>query len=139
MTDKEMIEEMAQFIPSDIVRYDGVRRGQHLYIEQKYEIAEELLKHYQPKLPECSVVLSKEVFEDYMRNARQVEEGAEVCYNCHNEYAEKIAQARKETAREICQKLYDETIREGRPAVYNILSPTDIKELAKRYGVEIKE
>lgn len=44
MINEKNIKEMAQAIPSDIIRYDQKPNGQHLYIEQKEEIAEALLK-----------------------------------------------------------------------------------------------
>lgn len=44
MMNEKDIKEMAQAIPSDIIRYDQKPLGQHLYIEQREEIAEVLLK-----------------------------------------------------------------------------------------------
>lgn len=42
-TSKEMqIEEIAIAIPSKIIAYNGDPKGQHLYIEQRREIAEAL-------------------------------------------------------------------------------------------------
>lgn len=122
MTDKEkQIEEMVKVLHDRIVnqtwRADKVAK-------ELYEIA----------VPKDSVVLSKEVFEDYMRDARQVEEGAEVCYNCHNEYAEKIDQARKETAREILQVI--EKAKENGQIYYNDSFMITAK---KAYGVEVEE
>lgn len=96
------------------------------------------------KFSEGSVVLSKEVFEDYMRDSRQVEEGAEVCYNCHNEYAEKIDQARKETARDILKevtrtRLYDNKKECGGKLIGYLLRPEDIKNLEELYQVQVEE
>ena len=45
----------------------------------------------------------------------------------------------KETAEKIFNELYRGTIRNGIPAVYNMLSPKEIKDMAKQFGVEIKE
>ena len=47
-------------------------------------------------------------------------------------------QAEKDTAKEIWQELYNETIRCGIPAVYCTLTPKEIKDRAKRYGVEVE-
>lgn len=48
------------------------------------------------------------------------------------------ARAVKDTAKEIFQKLYNETIKDGIPAVYCFLTPKEIKDRAKRYGVEVE-
>ena len=37
-------KKIAELIPSKIVSYDGRSKGQHLYIEQKMEIAKEMMK-----------------------------------------------------------------------------------------------
>lgn len=39
-----MAKKIAELIPSKIVSYDGRSKGQHLYIEQKMEIAKEMMK-----------------------------------------------------------------------------------------------
>ena len=44
MNNEQTIKEMAKAIPCDIIRYDQKPKGQHLYIEQREEIAEALLK-----------------------------------------------------------------------------------------------
>ena len=49
-----------------------------------------------------------------------------------------LQQAVKDTAKEILQELYNETIRDGIPAVYCTLTPKEIKDRAKRYGVEVE-
>ena len=69
----KQIEEMVQFIPNDIVRYDGMPSGQHLYIEQKEEIAKELLKYYQPKIPEGAVVIEQEEYNNLVERAEYAE------------------------------------------------------------------
>ena len=44
MRDKQKaIEEMTEVIPYDIIRYDQKPKGQHLYWEQRKEIAEALV------------------------------------------------------------------------------------------------
>ena len=49
-----------------------------------------------------------------------------------------VQQAVKDTAKEIFQELYNETIKDGIPAVYCMLTPKEIKDRAKRYGVEVE-
>ena len=55
------------------------------------------------------------------------------------ELENRLLNIQKETAKEIFNALYKDTIREGRPAVYNMLTPNKIKDMAKQYGVEIGE
>ena len=90
------------------------------------------------KIPEGSVVLSKGEAQKYYAY-KHIEPQIKGCLDREVKLEKQLKEARKETAREILQKLYDETIREGRPAVYKLLSPKDIKELAKQYGVEVEE
>ena len=63
MTKKEQIKEMMLTVPQKIVAYDGNPAGQHLYGEQRQEIAEALYNAGYRKLPEDSVVLSREEYE----------------------------------------------------------------------------
>lgn len=42
MTKQEQIEEMLLAVPQTIVAYDGNPKGQHLYVEQRRQIAEAL-------------------------------------------------------------------------------------------------
>jgi hypothetical protein len=118
MTDKEMIEEMAKFIPNDIVRYDGMPRGQHLYIEQKEEIAKELLNAGYRKIPEGSVVLSKEEYE-------------KLCHLAYFGYEDVKEQARKETAMEILKWLVD-------TGMINIAPDTTKMYFKEQFGVEVE-
>lgn len=91
MNDKKQIEEIVRFvdtyimakkiaelIPSKIVSYDGRSKGQHLYIEQKMEIAKEMMK-------QGVVVWTREAFE------------TQITAECMRE--------RVETAREIYEQL----------------------------------
>jgi hypothetical protein len=117
MTDKEMIEEMAKFIPNDIVRYDGMPRGQHLYIEQKEEIAKELLKAGYRKIPEGSVVLSK---EEYVK----------LKYTWITD-SDAYKKGSKETAMEILKWLVD-------TGMINIAPDTTKMHFKEQFGVEVE-
>ena len=62
-----------------------------------------------------------------------------LCDRIFNFVTEIKEKTRKETAREIFNALYKDTLRDGRPAVYNMLTPKKIKDMAKQFGVEIGE
>ena len=61
MTKQEQIEEMAKIIDDRLIEANlwlgSMNKG------KGYWIAEKLVEYYQPKLPEDSVVLSKEEYE----------------------------------------------------------------------------
>ena len=54
------IEEMMLTVPQKIVAYDGNPAGQHLYGEQRQQIAEALYNAGYRKVPDGAVVLTKE-------------------------------------------------------------------------------
>lgn len=120
MKDNEkQIEEMANFIHRtefvDISRYE------------EETIAKELLKHYQPKLPEDSVVLTTEELKDMVKARTKCVENA-------------IIRTRKETAEKILVELYNIRDYYGESREYEIrIGEEGLKELAKQFGVEIKE
>lgn len=64
------IEEMMLTVPQKIIAYDGNPAGQHLYGEQRQEIAEALYNAGYRKLPEDSVVLSREEHEILVKTAQ---------------------------------------------------------------------
>ena len=69
--DKQMIEEMAKVIAdSCVIRKTYV--NPHYPDRQKdmyYSLAEELLKYYQPKIPEGSVVLTRKRYNEHIKDA----------------------------------------------------------------------
>jgi phage pi2 protein 07 len=85
-------------------------------------------KHYQPKLPEDSVVLSREEYKQLLDNAIRVD--VEYLYN-------ELAKASKETAEKILFDLVGHTF-ECDGWTYTV-DVDDVKWLADKYKVEIKE
>lgn len=71
-----------------------------MFIDNR-ELAEELLKYYQPKIPKDSVVLTKEEYEKYQNLKRDVEYSFE--YN--QGYIDSQNQARKEMAENLAKSL----------------------------------
>ena len=75
-----MAKKIAELIPSKIVSYDGRSKGQHLYIEQKMEIAKEMMK-------KGVVVLTKNEHAKLVSQVRQEFE---------HEYKDKVVLSREE-------------------------------------------
>ena len=108
--------------------------------------------YYQSKLPEDSVVLSreelsKEPYNDFCKgcpNVRVRSSGMTDCcadYSCEQfqKYARLIElyeQSRKETAEKILNELIDSS---NKITFFDCRMALDLDKLAKKYGVEIKE
>lgn len=152
MTDEKIIEEMAKCIPNDIVRYDGMPSGQHLYIEQKEEIAKELYEQNYRKILKDSVVISQEEYdalkliEGY--HIKSCGKGAVILTEteritmCAEQWSKGYAQARKETAKEFYTKLlWFGVKRTGQTTAdsYIQISLERLQKLIKECGVEVKE
>ena len=63
------IEEMMLTVPQKIVAYDGNPAGQHLYGEQRQEIAEALYNAGYRKIDENCAVITKAELKEYKRQA----------------------------------------------------------------------
>ena len=74
------IEEMMLTVPQKIVAYDGNPAGQHLYGEQRQEIAEALYNAGYRKIDENCAVITKDELKLYQRQA--VKEFAEKLKEC---------------------------------------------------------
>ena len=61
MTKQEQINEMLLYVPQTIVAYDGNPKGQHLYGEQRQQIAEVLYKAGYRKIREKDETLEKQI------------------------------------------------------------------------------
>ena len=66
---KTKIEEMMLTVPQKIVAYDGNPSGQHLYGEQRQEIAEVLYNAGYRKIDENCAVITKDELKLYQRQA----------------------------------------------------------------------
>lgn len=168
MEDKKQIEEMAKELKelAKIVRNILENRTDIQYIpDLAFPIAKELLKHYQPKLPENAVVfiptdeqyalLSKEEYEKLKNGNGRLERLYErypyrvlvghnsMVFSQNHESVAKLfnkidQEARKETAKEIltCVKEFVVKYRGVGCGVHPLVF--DLEELAKRYGVEVE-
>lgn len=140
MTDKEMIEEMASCMCSSYKSEKGCKTcpTNWCYAEECATMA--FCNNYR-KIPEGSVVLSKEEYGEYveLRNSEVgelVKENRELGKQCldwmklYHKQLTKTEQTRKETAKEILQELY------CFPHEYH---EKKILELAKQYEIEVEE
>lgn len=129
MTGKEQIEEMAKIVDEMY----------NVYTTTADDIAEGIYNAGYRKIPENAVVLTKEEYIDLSRNY----------------VTEQIEQVRKETAKEIFQKVVnicrkEEDFQDGtvntqlEPLYFGIMNGCafirgEVKELAEQYGVEVEE
>ena len=133
MTKQEQIEEMANYYCEYCKKQTGEKFCEHID-DKSCNIFFEAELFYNAgyrKIPEDSVVLSREEYKRLLDNAIRVD----------MEYLDhELAKTRKETAKEILQCLYDECyeIQKLRECVAHI-TPLDILTLAKEYGVEVEE
>ena len=131
MTDEEQILEMAKIIDDRLIEARNWLGSMNR--REGYWIAQELIKHYQPKLSEDAVVLTKEEY-DGKEIVVEMSSGHKLRLSVskfgemsqiHEKYI------RKEMATEICSKIIKDL-------------PQPLQEkwkefFAKEYGVEIKE
>ena len=117
MNNKEkLIEEMAKIIDDRLIEASGVIGSMNN--GKGYWIAQKLVENYQPKLPEDSVVLSREEW-DAWNNA----------YAKRRRYA--IKEARKDTAEKILKAVLED--------VGAFFAGDIVKKLAEEYCVEEEE
>ena len=131
-TKQEQIEEMMLDVPQTIVAYDANPKGQHLYGEQRLQIAEALYN------AGCRKVLID------TEDGRTVDCGQYAPRQLIKGYTEReVEEARKDTAKAILNVLYFnlQSSVKGNLAksnlYYNVMGR--IQEIAKNYGVEIEE
>lgn len=133
MDDKKQIEEIEREANqlkelAKIIRFVLENRTDIQYIpDLAFPIAKELLKHYQPKLPENAVALTREEYEKTIQDYQDLLENFDNYLFEYRKFADGcIKDARKETAKEILDKVDKES--NGQ-----ILSITNL--LRKQYGV----
>ena len=137
---EKQINEMAKIIENAFKVYFGANDlvEPEDFPYQAKDLAKELLEHYQPKLPEDSVVLSREEYEKYQNFKRDVEHSFE--YN--QGYTDGQIYGSKETAEKYhneieilirtCMCMHYISLEHGRWFL------NDNDKLAKSLGVEIK-
>lgn len=80
MNKEQQIKEMLLAIPQKIVAYDMNPKGQHLYGEQRQQIAETLYNAGYRKVPDCAVILTPEERDEELKacNEKQAELEAKI-------------------------------------------------------------
>lgn len=127
--DKKQIKELEKDIRESLI----------LHIEKTIlypYLAQDLNNKGYRKITENEVVISK---AEYERSNKLFTYDKPIRNRCIDLITDVKEQTRKETAKEIFNALYKDTLRDGRPAVYKFLSPKDIKDMAKQYGVDLNE
>ena len=140
MKDKE-IEKMARIIKA--VKYEPFNYGKPTYTvgNQMADfvfdlIAEELLKHYQPKVPVNSVALSMEEYNALLLEQTRLKE---IVDRIPCGYALK-EDTRKETAGKIFQRLFEEHSAFSNNDIIVIWQVKEVlRDIAKQFGVEVEE
>ena len=144
MTRQEQIEEMAKVIRPILENRTDIR----FIPDLDKPIAEELLKHYQPKLPKDSVVLSSEEYEMRIKQYKNLEikysnlcDNYRLCKDANETLKQHVITIRKETAENILNDLvkncqYTFNIN-GKPIVE--LDGDFVLNSAKNYGIKTKE
>lgn len=89
MNKEQQIEEIMMTIPQIIVAYNGDPKGQHLYGEQRLQIAEVLYNAGYRKVPKGSFICS----------GSETNLDVEVCNNCGMQQAEELFERDKEIER----------------------------------------
>lgn len=105
-------------------------------------IAKELLKHYQPKLPANSVVLSREEYEKSfdIKVYNKVLEENRLLKKQNDRLLQQLIKERKATAERILDEIYEVLWDEKVPIAIRFVNlDVEIREIATREGVEIKE
>ena len=129
MNDK-MIEEMAKVIDDRLIEannyFGSMNKGKGYWIAQK------LVEHYQPKIPEGSVVLNNDEYVELIEIKNRVNKLWSI-------FRKELEDTRKETVKEILEEMLDfihnETFRKG----YEFKKvERKLKEIAKIKGVEVE-
>lgn len=114
MNKEQQIEEIMLTIPQKIVAYNGDPKGQHLYGEQRLQIAEVLYNAGYRKVPKGSFVCSE----------RETNLDVEVCNNCGMQQADELFERDKEI-----ERLKAENKRLSEKLVQILLSIDTVKEM----------
>lgn len=109
-------------------------------------VAKTVLEHYQPKLPEDSVVLSREEKQEYENLVKLLIYDKPIKSRVYEFVKDTKYQASKETA-EKYKGFIRELLTNGDDSIttyygdvkYRLIREDDLQELAKQFGVEIKE
>lgn len=140
MTKQDQINEMTLAVPQTIVAYDANPKGQHLYGEQRRQIAVALYDVGYRKIDEDTVMLSKEEYTVLANEYKSLEimynnlcDKYRLCKDANETLEQNVIIVRKETAKEILSRI----------KLYATDSKADlivlINEIAEANNIEVKE
>ena len=144
-TKQEQIDEMAKIIDDRLIEANlwlgSMNKG------KGYWIAEKLVEHYQPKLPEDSVVLSREEYEMLANKYKNLEikysnlcDNYRLCKDANETLKQNVITTRKKTVKEILQEIrgyYPIDKKHCNDSELFILNLCE--DIASRYGVKVLE
>ena len=139
MKDKEMIEEMARKVCQHPRLKDFYKTckecndGGDCYI---YNLCKKLSEHYQPKLLENSVVLSKEKYE-LLVECSSYEGVMKALKNEYTKGSKETVEKYKGFIRELLTNGDDSITTYYGGVKYRLIREDDLQELAKQLGIEI--
>ena len=145
MEDKEtQIAKMANDLAENLRLCAGVKLLDH----QVEIIAYELLKKYQPKPHEDSVVLSRKEYEKNIRYCKSIEDLSEKLNNLNLDLGienQKLKEALENKGKETAEKIYYKAEKKAHfkdGGYYDkdryYLDMEDLKEILKQFGVDLK-
>ena len=145
---QQKIEEIMLTIPQKIVAYNGDPKGQHLYGEQRLQIAEVLYNAGYRKIPENAIVLTNKEYNTLLDNITVLQKHfnnvKEDCILYRNKSRSleqiliQIQEEKKNAIKEFAEKLkekfdgYDATSYNGYEEGFHNLQE-EINELLKEY------
>lgn len=103
------------------------------YPARAIRLANELLEHYQPKIDKDSVVLSIDAYNRLKRDSELYEARQKENLKL---FAKAYNQGSKETAEKIIKMVFDLFPKDKQ---FTTISKATVYEIAKQFGVEIKE
>lgn len=97
-------------------------------------------EHYQPKLPEDSIVISREEKQEYENLVKLLIYDKPIKSRVYEFIKDTKEQSRKETAEKIFQRLFEEHSAFSNTDIVVIWQVKEVlSDIAKEFGVEIKE
>lgn len=155
MTEKEMIEEMANIIDKRLIEANNVLGSMNK--GKGYWLAQKLVEYYQPKLPEGSVVLDRYEAQKYFAYKhiepqikgcldrereleKQVAEFEETCKKCHWITDYNISKMHEKEVIALCEQEVKQARKEAAKEIllryHAKFTPKEVDEFIVQYGVE---
>lgn len=139
---EKQIEKMAKLIEDRLIEANNYLGSMNK--GEGYWIAQKLVEHYQPKLPEDSVVLSREEYElyDVVKKGYPndmtclVEKFTEISHNSYTKGSKETAEKYSDKLVAIIQHLFDIGQIDFKAKIEFL---KENEKIAKQFGVEIKE